>query len=174
MQGSRYNPRYEARSGSVGSFWAAKAIHAAEFAIRNGVDADSESERTRWLRLRPSDPELLEEVLAQRKEDAMYKAVAHEAYMSALRDLHEVYPEIVCCEYFEIGGCAHTRPCPACGGRLGAWPWVVRTDLCCECEYAYEERAEWCRGKHDSEACDMLNAENTMHFRKARLGKYGA
>ena len=155
-----------------GSYWAAKAIHAAEFAIRHGVDADSESSDN-GLDGYDSDPELLEEVLAQRNEVAMCKAVAQEAYMSALRDLHKFYPEIVCCQYFEIGGCTHTRPCPACGGRLGAWPWVVRTDLCCECEYAYEERADWCRGKHGAEACDMLNAENARRFRKARLGKYG-
>ena len=140
-----------------GSLSAALAIFSGYYAMQNGVDCDH-----------LDDPDYDTDRPHASGASAIHRASAWACYMSALRKLRDEYPEVVCCDSFDVGGCMHTRECPGCGGRLGAWPWVLRRDLCCECDYAFDERQEW-TGEHEEAAAELLRAENRMRVRGMSL-----
>jgi len=49
---------------------------------------------------------------------------AYGCYLERLAELKAAFPNIVCCESFETGECAHGSPCE-CGWKQAPWPWIV-------------------------------------------------
>ena len=63
-------------------------------------------------------------------------------YKAALSELALTLPNLVCCDQFESGGCAHGKLCE-CGWLQAPWPWIVyRPDgMFCDCHM--EDRELW-------------------------------
>jgi len=67
---------------------------------------------------------------------------AYGCYLERLAELKAAFPNIVCCESFETGECAHGSPCE-CGWKQAPWPWIVHRPGGQFCDCHMSQRGLW-------------------------------
>ena len=83
-------------------------------------------------------------------------------YLDSLLAMKERFPMMVCCHYFEIGGCVHGKPCE-CGGLQAPWPWIVHHPWAsnfCECGQCNGDGTKGCTQPFASKPSDALGCAN--------------
>lgn len=104
-----------------------------------------------------------------RREDIMSKA--EDKYIDAMLELKQAFPDAVCCDYFEIGGCEHGKAC-ACGGMRPPWPWIRDVPDAphrfCHC-FTRAERLAWgCKHSIEHDRFGLWGLERLMWSRGRR------
>ena len=69
-------------------------------------------------------------------------AEAKSEYAAALTTLKPTFPNMVCCDGFQTGACAHGKPCE-CGSQQAPWPWIVQGACGAFCDCHMDVRRAW-------------------------------
>ena len=120
----------------VGSKVAAEAIYTCrelEFCQYNLRDALS-----RMALSDGTDTFLAEEVANEQR----HVTEQERQYAQDLAAVKVAFPQMVCCDQFESGRCAHGKQC-VCGWTQAPWPWIVHRHGGRFCDCHMESRAAW-------------------------------